>query len=221
MTIEIIKGKDTFVAEYFSLSSTPEADSAWDKYMSPPYTYSAGDLRILAQRLESERDELQEKMADALQEVDLRMLDLERMKQERDEAREKMARQADRIRYLEGATNHAEGTPLSIALKERDEANEELSKKYVEYDQLFDEAEKIRIELEMWRDGNIMHEIHRNELEKVEQERDEARAVAGELADVASKYLSFLLAGTPAKTNETHEKETMRVIDAIKRWKEL
>lgn len=56
---------------------------------------------------------------------------------------------------------------------------------------------------------------------KLERERDEARAVAGELADVASKYLSFLLAVTPSKTNETHEKETMRVIDALKRWKEL
>ena len=56
---------------------------------------------------------------------------------------------------------------------------------------------------------------------KLERERDKARAVAGELADVASKYLSFLLAVTPAKTNETHEKETMRVIDAIKRWKKL
>ena len=38
---------------------------------------------------------------------------------------------------------------LANALKERDEANQELSKKYVEYGQLFDEAEKIRIE----RDG--------------------------------------------------------------------
>jgi hypothetical protein len=56
---------------------------------------------------------------------------------------------------------------------------------------------------------------------KLERERDEARAVAGELADVASKHLSFLLAVTPAKTNETHEKETMIVIDAIKRWKKL
>jgi predicted nucleic acid-binding Zn-ribbon protein len=28
----------------------------------------------------------------------------------------------------------------------------------------------------MWRDGNIMHQIHRDELEKVERERDEARA---------------------------------------------
>jgi hypothetical protein len=48
------------------------------------------------------------------------------LERERDEAREKMASQSDRIRYLEGATNHAEGTPLSIALRERDEAREEV-----------------------------------------------------------------------------------------------
>jgi hypothetical protein len=85
-----------------------------------------------------ERDEAREKMADALQEVDLRTLDFERMKQERDEARidaqkskaykrvlkETNLRQTERIRYLEGATNHACGTPLSVALKERDEARE-------------------------------------------------------------------------------------------------
>jgi hypothetical protein len=87
------------------MSDAPETDAAWDKYTSPPYTYGAGDLRILAQRLE--------------------------------------------------------------------------------------------------------------------RERDEARAVAGELANVASKYLSFLLAVTPSKANETHEKETMKVIAALKRWKEL
>jgi len=33
----------------------------------------------------------------------------------------------------------------------------------------------IQAELEMWRDGNIMHQIHREELEKTERERDEAR----------------------------------------------
>ena len=38
-------------------SDTPETDAAWDKYISHPYTYGAGDLRILAQRLERERDE--------------------------------------------------------------------------------------------------------------------------------------------------------------------
>jgi hypothetical protein len=56
---------------------------------------------------------------------------------------------------------------------------------------------------------------------KMQRERDEARAVAGEMGNIASKYLSFLLAVTPTKANETHEKETMKVIDALKRWKKL
>lgn len=38
------------------------------------------------------------------------------------EAREKIERQAERIRKLEGSTNHASGTPLTRALRERDEA---------------------------------------------------------------------------------------------------
>jgi len=66
-----------------------------------------------------------------------------------------------------------------------------------------------------------MQVVTANFARKLERERDEARAVAGELADIASKYLSFLLAVTPAKTNETHEKETMKVIAALKRWKKL
>lgn len=37
------------------------------------------------------------------------------------------------------------------------------------------ERDEARTELEMWRDGNILHEIHRDELEKVERERDDAR----------------------------------------------
>jgi hypothetical protein len=63
--------------------------------------------------------------------------------------------------------------------------------------------------------------VHVNFARRLERERDEARAVAGELSDIASKHLSFLLAVTPAKTNDPHEKETIRVIDALKRWKEL
>jgi hypothetical protein len=41
-----------------------------------------------------------------------------------------------------------------------------------ERDEARDERDNMQTELEMWRDGNIMHEVHRNELEKVEQERD-------------------------------------------------
>jgi len=45
-----------------------------------------------------------------------------KLERERDEAREKIKNQAKRIRVLEGATNHACGTPLTRALRERDEA---------------------------------------------------------------------------------------------------
>ena len=64
------------------------------------------------------------------------------LRKERDEARddaqkskaykrvlkETNLRQTERIRYLEGATNHACGTPLSVALRERDKAMEALIK---------------------------------------------------------------------------------------------
>jgi hypothetical protein len=38
---------------------TPETDQCWEKYINFPYSNGAGDLRILAQRLERERDEAQ------------------------------------------------------------------------------------------------------------------------------------------------------------------
>ena len=46
-----------------------------------------------------------------------------------------------------------------------------------ERDEAIKERDKMRTELEMWRDGNIMHQIHKDELEKAERERDEAREV--------------------------------------------
>jgi len=50
------------------MSDTPETDAAWDKYITRPYTYTAGDIRILAQRLERERDEaIQRRMETILQ----------------------------------------------------------------------------------------------------------------------------------------------------------
>jgi hypothetical protein len=66
-------------------------------------------------------------LADRLTALELRSTsELARLEQERDEAREKIERQANRIRYLEGATNHACGTPLSVALRERDEARNDI-----------------------------------------------------------------------------------------------
>ena len=93
MTIEIIKGTDNNpVAEFFSSSSTPETNALT----------SVG-----------------------LENADRECVPAEfarKLECERNDAREKIERQANRIRYLEGATNYAKGTPLSIALRERDEA---------------------------------------------------------------------------------------------------
>jgi hypothetical protein len=79
-------------------------------------------------------------LADRLTALELHSTsELARLERERDEARidaqkskaykrvlkETNLRQTERIRYLEGATNHACGTPLSVALRERDEAQAE------------------------------------------------------------------------------------------------
>ena len=69
--------------------------------------------------LERERDSLEDQRDFARNMIRV-------LERERDEAREKLERQAERIRYLEGATNHATGTPLTVALRERDEARNEI-----------------------------------------------------------------------------------------------
>ena len=97
--------------------------------------------------------------------------------------------------------------------RERNEANEELHKQLVRFDELFAEAEKIRIErdearteLEMWRDGNILHEIHRDELEKVERERDEAM-------EALRKAIRFVEAYEPhTRGVEADQNETLTII---------
>jgi hypothetical protein len=73
-----------------------------------------------AQQLEQERDEAREKMADALQEVDLRTLDFERVKQERDQAVEALMKIEDL--FIDGTDIYADrekmGTIARNALEE-------------------------------------------------------------------------------------------------------
>ena len=70
-----------------------------------------------------ERDEAREKMADALQEVDLRTLDFERMKLERDEARSEwyalqdaFENSCDKIEKLESERNEAQEIAYDLAV---------------------------------------------------------------------------------------------------------
>ena len=114
----------------------------------------------------------------------------EQLERERDQAREKIKRQAERICQLEGATNHAGGTPLSIALRERDEANYFLNELAEVDGQL-----KVRIE-----------EICES-LRKTEKERDELKEIASELAITASHCLGW------------HEnKNPNQITSALSRW---
>jgi len=54
--------------------------------------------------------------------------ELNAVTEQRDTALKKLKNQADRICYLEGATNHATGTPLSKAIEQRDRLAEAMQK---------------------------------------------------------------------------------------------
>jgi hypothetical protein len=78
---------------------------------------------------------------------------------------------------------------LANALKERDEANKELHKQLVQFDHLFDEAEKIRIERDEARD--IVEKLSKQGLDimdenkSLKRERDEAREQNAKLREIA------------------------------------
>ena len=99
----------------------------------------------------------------------------EQLERQRDEAREKINRQANRIRYLEGATNHACGTPLSVALRERDEARTDLEHWKSEW-------EIVEARLCGWkhpRDNGIIfeHEVIPVLRKELDEAREEARVL--------------------------------------------
>jgi uncharacterized coiled-coil DUF342 family protein len=79
-----------------------------------------------AEQLEKERDDVMAQR-NSFQALSQSLAETcTKLKTERDKAREKIERQRERIAYLEGATHHACGTPLSKAIKERNEARHEI-----------------------------------------------------------------------------------------------
>lgn len=53
------------------------------------------------------------------------------------------------------------------------------------------------------------------------EELNEAKAVAAELATIASLYLALHLANTPRIPDDKHLAESLKITHAIKRWKRL
>jgi hypothetical protein len=72
----------------------------------------------------------------------------ERLLRERDEAREKVEQQRKEIVRLNGATNHAGGTPLKIALRERDEAMAEIQRLRLDAQREAEQHDRMVKELE-------------------------------------------------------------------------
>jgi hypothetical protein len=96
-----------------------------------------------------------------------------KLERERDEARERIEKQKLEIVRLNGATNHAGGTPLKIALRERDE----WAAMCGQYKQERDEAITRRMETIM-------------QCELYEQERDEARENCKSIVDKANELIA-------------------------------
>ena len=108
-----------------------------------------------AQQLERERDEAR--------------IDAQKSKAYKRVLKETNLRQTERIRYLEGATNHAKGTPLSIALRERDEAMEKAERYRLEANAMMLQRDESQ---EKYATEATEHMLAIN---KLCNERDEAR----------------------------------------------
>ena len=129
-----------------------------------------------ARKLERERDEVQKAVNGLCKHfkvspanTTLLAVEVLRIERERDEARERIERQKLEINRLNGATNHAGGTPLKIALRERDK----WAAMCDQYKQERDEArDAIR----------VLAEHGESEIQRITKERDEAREEANKLS---------------------------------------
>jgi hypothetical protein len=153
------------------MTKTPETDGAERMAFSQEYMVPTK----FARKLERERDEAIRQLNN-IKATDIHTChdQCQRpmcvLRRERDEAREKIERQRERIAYLEGATHHACGTPLSKAIKERDDARLELKGCKAKNKRIFAELLVKITDIERERDewAKLCGQY--------KQERDEARA---------------------------------------------
>ena len=127
------------------MSDTPETDANTWSDSSEGVLFKVVSAEI-ARRLERERDEARD--------------DAQKSKAYKRVLKETNLRQTERIRYLEGATNHACGTPLSVALRERDEAREKYATEATEHmlavnklcnerDEAVEEVKRLKVILDL------------------------------------------------------------------------
>ena len=62
---------------------------------------------------------------------------------------------------------------------------------------------------------------HMLAINKICNERDEARAVADELSAIAARYLGWHLSRTPMGPDDDHLAQSRRISETLARWKSL
>jgi hypothetical protein len=171
-----------------ALRERDEAREHWGNESMNAAQFFGEKTKAIAERDEAraERDILKLNAQREAEHHDRMVSELEKVYKERDEAREKIKRQAERICQLEGATNHAGGTPLSIALRERDEVRQQYDDLATEHVLAVNKLAEERDQALMDRANGDMATMTINHYERILRERDEARSDAAKIADKLS-----------------------------------
>lgn len=115
--------------------------------MSDVIKYPLSAAIELCEQLDNDETNYHLKMLEYKRERDEARIDAQKSKAYKRVLKETNLRQTERIRYLEGATNHACGTPLSVALRERDEAREKAERYRLDANALMLQRDEAREEI--------------------------------------------------------------------------
>jgi uncharacterized coiled-coil DUF342 family protein len=187
------------------MSDTPETDAEWDKYIRHPYTHGAGDLRILLQRLERERDEANEELHKQLVRYDQLFVEAEQIRIERDEARESLKHITE---YGTEEINAAVELRQKLAQAlvdldnmqdQRDPAMKVIKRLEQERDEARGERDKLQVMRKEVVAANKGAKINAQvsnslagKLNQAERERDEAREVFWEMWQSGDAFLPYI-----------------------------
>ena len=140
--------------------------------MSDVIKYPLSAAIELCEQLDNDETNYRLKMLEYKRERDEARIDAQKSKAYKRVLKETNLRQTERIRYLEGATNHACGTPLSVALRERDEARDKAERYRLEANAIMMQRDEAQDAFVIATDQMV---IAQGKVREANNERDEAR----------------------------------------------
>lgn len=180
-----------------NMNYTPETDDQPIIYAINDNGYQVPCVDIeYARKLERERDDLQKAVNGLCKHIGvspanttLLAVEVLRIERKLDEALEKIKQQKLEIVRLNGATNHAGGTPLKIALRERDEAITRRMETIMQcelYERERDEArERERVAITSW-DEERQRALR--EGKRVLEERENFKSIVDKVNELIARW---------------------------------